>query len=39
MKLRHWLFLSIFAIGALYLWHNYSAHGGIGGIKSGIGIA
>jgi hypothetical protein len=38
VKLRHWVFVAVFAVGALYIWHNYSAHGGIGGIKSGIGL-
>lgn len=38
MKLKHWVFLAIFAIGALYLWHNYSSHGGTAGLKSGLGL-
>ena len=38
MKLRHMLFLLIFAIGALYIWHNYTQHGGIGGLRQGIGL-
>lgn len=38
MKLKHWVFLAVFAVGALYIWHNYTAHGGVGGIKSGIGL-
>lgn len=38
MKLRHMLFLLVFAIGALYVWHNYSQHGGIGGLRQGIGL-
>jgi hypothetical protein len=38
VKLRHIVFMSIFLIGALYVWHNYSAHGGVAGIKSGIGL-
>lgn len=38
VKLRHYVFLAIFAVGALYIWHNYSAHGGVGGIKQGIGL-
>jgi hypothetical protein len=28
----------VFAIGALYVWHNYSQHGGIGGLRQGIGL-
>jgi hypothetical protein len=38
VKLRHILFLAVFALGALYIWHNYSAHGGIAGLKSGVGL-
>ena len=38
MRMRHWLFLAIFAIGALYIWHNYSQHGGISGLKQGVGL-
>ena len=38
VKIRHLLFLAIFAIGALYIWHNYSQHGGIHGLKSGVGL-
>lgn len=38
MKLKSLVFLAIFAIGALYIWHNYSQHGGMGGLKQGIGL-
>ena len=38
MKLRHLVFLLVFAVGALYIWHNYSQHGGIMGLKSGVGL-
>lgn len=38
MKLKHYVFLAIFAIGALYIWHNYSQHGGTSGIRSGLGL-
>ena len=38
MKLKHWVFLALIAVGALFLWHNYSQHGGVAGVKSGIGI-
>lgn len=38
MKLKSLVFLAIFAIGALYIWHNYSQHGGISGLKSGVGL-
>lgn len=39
MKLRSLVFLSIFLIGALYIWHTYSQHGGIAGLKQGVGLA
>ena len=39
MKLKSLVFLAIFAVGALYIWHNYSAHGGIAGLKSGVGLS
>lgn len=38
MKLKHWVFLALFAVGALYVWHTYSQHGGVAGFKQGIGI-
>lgn len=38
MKLKHWVFLGLVAIGALYLWHNYSSHGGVAGVKQGLGF-
>jgi hypothetical protein len=38
VKLKSLVFFAVFAIGALYLWHNYAAHGGISGIKQGVGI-
>lgn len=38
MKLRSLVFLAIFAVGALYLWHNYAQHGGVAGLKSGVGL-
>ena len=38
MKLKSLVFLAIFAVGALYLWHNYASHGGVAGLKSGVGL-
>lgn len=38
MKLRHWVFLGLLAIAVLFLWHNYQMHGGVGGVKSGLGL-
>jgi hypothetical protein len=39
MKLKHWLFLGIAAVGALYFWHTYSQHGGVSGFKQGLGLS
>lgn len=36
--MKNIVFLLIFAVGALYLWHNYAQHGGVAGIKSGVGL-
>lgn len=36
--MRHLVFLLVFAVGALYIWHNYSQHGGVSGLKSGVGL-
>lgn len=38
VNIKSILFLAVFAIGALYLWHNYAAHGGIAGVKQGVGL-
>jgi hypothetical protein len=38
VNIKSIVFFAIFAIGALYLWHNYAAHGGIAGVKQGVGI-
>jgi hypothetical protein len=38
VKLKHWIFVTLVLVGALFLWHNYSQHGGVGGIKTGLGI-
>jgi hypothetical protein len=38
MKLRHWLITGFVLIGALYLFHNYQQHGGVSGVKSGLGL-
>lgn len=39
MKLKHWIFLALLLIGGLYMWHNYSQHGGVSGFKSGLGLS
>lgn len=38
MKLKHWVFLALIIVGGLYLFHNYTQHGGVAGVKSGLGI-
>jgi hypothetical protein len=38
MKVKHWIILLLVAIGVLFLWHNYQGHGGVSGVKSGLGI-
>lgn len=38
MKLKHWVFIGLVAVGALYLAHNYMSHGGVQGVKQGIGL-
>lgn len=38
MKLKHWIFLTIFLVGALFVFHTYQQHGGVAGVKSGIGL-
>lgn len=39
MKLKHWVFLALVIVGALYVWHNYQGHGGVSGLKSGLGLS
>ncbi len=38
MKLKHWVFVAIALVGAAFLAHNYMSHGGVSGIKQGIGL-
>jgi hypothetical protein len=38
VKLKHWIFIALVLVGGLYIWHNYSQHGGTAGLKSGLGI-
>ena len=38
MKLKHWVFLALVIVGGLYLLHNYQMHGGVSGVKSGLGF-
>jgi hypothetical protein len=38
MKFKHLVVVALVAVGVLYIWHNYSMHGGTAGLKSGLGI-
>lgn len=38
MKIRHLLGLVLIIIAVLFLWHNYRSHGGVMGVKQGIGF-
>ena len=38
MKLKHWFGVALVIIGALFLWHLYQSHGGVGGLKAGLGV-
>lgn len=39
MKWQHWLVVILVIIGGLYLLHNYQMHGGVNGIKGGLGFS
>lgn len=38
MKVKHWVILSVLLVGALFLLHNFQSHGGVGGVKQGLGF-
>jgi hypothetical protein len=38
MKWKHILFIGLALVGVLYVVHNYQMHGGVSGIKSGLGF-
>jgi hypothetical protein len=38
MKVKHWIFVILVFVGLLFLWHNYQGHGGLTGVKSGLGV-
>ena len=38
MKLKHWVIVGLVLVGGLYLFHNYIGHGGVNGVKSGLGF-
>lgn len=37
-KTWHWVVLILIAAGGLFFLHNYRSHGGIAGVKSGLGL-
>lgn len=37
-KTWHWVTLILIVAGGLFLFHNYRAHGGVAGVKSGLGL-
>lgn len=38
MKTKHWVITGFILIGVLFVWHNYQQHGGVSGLRSGLGI-
>lgn len=38
MKLKHWVFLAFVIVGALFVFHQMTGHGGFAGVRSGIGF-
>ena len=38
MRAKHWFFVALILVGALFLFHNYISHGGTAGVKSGLGL-
>jgi hypothetical protein len=38
VKVKHWIFVILVIIAILFLVHNYMSHGGVAGVKSGIGL-
>lgn len=38
MKTKHWILIIFAVIGLLYVAHIMSAHGGVAGLKTGLGI-
>jgi hypothetical protein len=39
VKTKHYIAVAAMIIALLYVYHVYSTKGGIGGFKSGLGIA
>jgi len=38
VKLKHWFGLALVGVGVLFLLHIYMSHGGVAGVKSGLGL-
>lgn len=38
MKVKHWIFVILVIVAVLFLAHNYMSHGGVAGIKNGLGV-
>lgn len=38
MRLRHWVLLAFILIGALFVFHLLTSHGGTAGFMSGLGL-
>lgn len=38
MKATYLIWLALLIIGVLYVVHNYMSHGGVSGIRSGLGL-
>lgn len=38
MKLKHWVGIAFVLVGALYVLHIVTHHGGLAGFKSGLGF-
>jgi len=38
VSIKHLIFLALVIVGALYVWHTYSMHGGVAGFKAGVGL-
>lgn len=38
MRMRHWVILGFLVVGALFVFHIFSSHGGASGFMSGLGL-
>lgn len=38
MKVKHWIMIIFCVVGLLYVAHILTAHGGVSGLKSGLGM-